>query len=108
MLVYLLGVKFFLIHTWHPAAHVVPDSMLGTEAAGLRETGLALQHMQASGHLEPLRAPGLEGGFHAWPRKIPHATRQLRLYTTTTEPTSLEAMLCRNRSHYNEKPAHHT
>ena len=67
MLVYLLGVKFFLIHTWHPAAHVVPDSMLGTEAAGLRETGLALQHMQASGHLEPLRAPGLEGGFHAWP-----------------------------------------
>ena len=100
--------KFFLIHTWHPAAHVVPDSVLGTEAAGLRETGLALWHVQASGHLEPLRAPSLTGGFHARPRKSPRAARQLSLYATTTEPTSLEPVLCRKRSHYNEKPAHHT
>ena len=101
------GSKFFLIHTRHPAAHVVPDSVLGTEAAGLKETGLALWHMQASGHLEPLRAPGLTGGFHAQPGKIPRAARQLSLYATTAEPTSLEPMLCRKRSH-NEKPAHHT
>ena len=66
-------------------------------------------------------------GFDPWSGRIPHATRQISLYATTTEsmlwspwttPTeplccnswslgTLEPMPCNKRSHHSEKPVHH-
>ena len=46
-------------------------------------------------------------GFHAWSRKIPHATGQLSPCSTTTEAYTLEPMLHNTRSHHDEKPTHH-
>ena len=45
-------------------------------------------------------------GFYPWSGKIPHATEQLNLWATTTEPVCLEPVLCTKRSHCNQKPAH--
>ena len=45
-------------------------------------------------------------GFEPWSRKIPHATEQLSLCATTTEPTCLEPELRNKKSHRNEKPVH--
>ena len=53
-------------------------------------------------------------GFNPWSRKIPHATGQLSLSTTTNEPTcsnywspgALEPALRNKRSHSNEKTEH--
>ena len=64
--------------------------------------------------------------FDPWPKKIPHATKQLRPCATTTEsaraqelkllnphscnywsPRTLEPALRNKRSHCNEKPVHH-
>ena len=52
--------------------------------------------------------------FNPWSGKIPHAKGQLSLWAATPEPTcssywslrSREPMLCRKRSHHNEKPMH--
>ena len=57
--------------------------------------------------------------FEPWSGKIPHASEQLSLCATTTEPVlqsprgttpeaqRLEPVLCNKRNHGNEKPAHH-
>ena len=39
--------------------------------------------------------------FDPWSGKIPHASGQL-------SPCTLELMLCNKRSHFNEKPTHHS
>ena len=39
-----------------------------------------------------------KGSNHVWSRKIPHATEQISLCATTTEPVALKLVLC------NEKP----
>ena len=39
-------------------------------------------------------------------KKIPHASEQLGLFTTTTEPGCLKPVLCNKRSHGIEKPVH--
>ena len=44
--------------------------------------------------------------FDPWPRKIPHAAKQLSPHATTTEACALEPVFCNKRSHRNEKPAH--
>ena len=61
-----------------------------------------------------------KAGFDPWSRKIPRATEQLSLGTTTKEafllrahrpqllkPTCLETALHHKRSHHDEKPMHH-
>ena len=52
--------------------------------------------------------------FDPWSGRIPHASEQLSLCATVTEPgvqellkpTCLESVLCNKRSHQNEKPTH--
>jgi len=45
--------------------------------------------------------------FDPWCGKIPHALEQLSP-CTMTEPTCLEPVLHNKRSHFDEKPAHHS
>ena len=45
-------------------------------------------------------------GFEPWSGKIPHATEQLSLCTTTTEPAHLEPVLRNKRGRDSERPAH--
>ena len=45
-------------------------------------------------------------GFEPWSGKIPHATEQLGLWATTTEPVRLEPVLCNKRGRDSERPAH--
>ena len=44
--------------------------------------------------------------FNPWSGRIPHAEEQLSSYTTATEPSCLESLLCSKRSHCNEKHSH--
>ena len=46
-------------------------------------------------------------GFEPWSGKIPHATEQLGLWATITEPACLEPVLRNKRGHDNEGPVHH-
>ena len=45
-------------------------------------------------------------GFEPWSGKIPHAAEQLGPWATTTEPASLEPVLCNRRGRDSERPAH--
>ena len=89
-----------------PLLGIYPEkTIIQKDACG---TSLVAQWSQCKGH-----------GFDPWSRKIPHATEQLSLCTTTTEPalkiprattiepTHLGPVLCNKRSHLSEKPVHH-
>ena len=45
-------------------------------------------------------------GFEPWCGRIPHATEQLGLWATTTEPAHLESVLRNKRGRDSERPAH--
>ena len=45
-------------------------------------------------------------GFEPWSGRIPHATEQLSLWATTTEPARLEPVLRNKRGRDSERPAH--
>ena len=45
-------------------------------------------------------------GFGLWSGRIPHATEQLGLWVTTTEPARLEPVLRNKGGHDSERPAH--
>ena len=47
-------------------------------------------------------------GFDSWFGKIPCASGQLNLCTTTTEARPLQRLLRNQRSHHSEKPAFHS
>ena len=55
----------------------------------------------------PPASAGDTGSSPGQGTKIPHAAEQLSPCATTTEPANLEPVLCNERSHRNEKPAHH-
>ena len=46
-------------------------------------------------------------GFEPWSGKIPHATEQLGLWATITEPARLEPVLRNKRGRDSERPVHH-
>ena len=45
-------------------------------------------------------------GFEPWSGRIPHATEQLGLWATATEPARLEPVLLNKRGRDGERPAH--
>ena len=45
-------------------------------------------------------------GFEPWSGRIPHATEQLGLWATITEPARLEPVPRNKRGHDSERPAH--
>ena len=82
--------------------------MLDTERAGKKvedkEKCKTLDFPESS---EVKNLPANAGDkFDPWSRKIPHASGQLSLCATTTEPPHLEPVLRNKRSHCNEGSTH--